>query len=180
MRFSSLSVGGAWLVEPELRVDDRGFFARTWCAREFAGHGLSQSFVQSSISYNERAGTLRGLHYQIEPHAEAKLVRCTAGAIYDVVVDLRPESPSYLRWHGETLSFANRCALYVPKGCAHGFLTVEDRSEVLYEISEFYEPGSARGVRWNDPIVGIRWPREPMVISERDAGYPLLSHSGLP
>jgi dTDP-4-dehydrorhamnose 3,5-epimerase len=178
MQFSALSVDGAWLVEPEFRVDERGFFARTWCAREFADKGLSHSFVQSSVSFNEKAGTMRGLHYQADPNAETKLVRCTAGEIYDVVVDLRPDSPTYLRSHGELLSFGNRRALYIPKGCAHGFLTLEDRSEVLYEISEFYEPAAARGVRWSDPVLGIRWPRQPAVISERDAGYALLPRPG--
>lgn len=175
MRFSSVPVEGAWRVEPERHADERGFFARTWCTREFASQGLVASFVQTSVSFNEIAGTLRGMHYQAEPHAEAKLVRCTAGAIYDVVVDLRPGSPTYLAWHGETLTGANRLALYIPKGCAHGFITLEDASEVLYDISEFFEPNHARGVRWSDPTIGISWPREPARISSRDAAYPLLA-----
>jgi len=180
MRFSALSIGGAWLIEPEPHADERGLFARTWCVRDFAERGLSASFVQASVSFNDVAGTLRGLHYQEEPHAEIKLVRCTAGSIYDVVADLRPESPTYLAWQGEMLSAQNRRAFYVPKGCAHGFITLEDRSEVLYEISEFHHPESARGVRYSDPLLGIAWPREPVRISARDAGYPRLSKSGRP
>jgi dTDP-4-dehydrorhamnose 3,5-epimerase len=174
MLFSRLAVTGAWLVTPEPRGDERGFFARTWCVREFAERGISAEFVQASVSFNEIAGTLRGMHYQAEPHHEKKLVRCTAGAIYDVVVDLRPGSASHLKWHGEVLSSENRAALYVPEGCAHGFITLTDKSEVLYEISAFHEPAAARGLRWNDPALGIVWPREPARISERDAQYPLL------
>jgi dTDP-4-dehydrorhamnose 3,5-epimerase len=174
VRFSSLPIEGAWRVEPERHADERGFFARTWCTREFAEKGLVPAFVQTSVSFNEVAGTLRGMHYQIDPHAEVKLVRCTAGGVFDVVVDLRPGSPSYLAWHGETLSASNRLALYVPKGCAHGFITLEDASEVLYDISEFHAPDHARGMRWDDPAVGIAWPRRPVRISARDAAYPLL------
>jgi dTDP-4-dehydrorhamnose 3,5-epimerase len=180
MRFSPLSLTGAWLVEIEPRADDRGLFARTWCAREFAEHGISATFVQASVSFNDVAGTLRGMHYQASPHAETKLVRCTAGAIYDVLVDLRPESTTYRQWHGETLTNTNRRALFIPEGFAHGFITLEDATEVLYEISAFYEPSAARGVRWNDPALAIRWPREPIRISERDANYPLLADLGRP
>jgi dTDP-4-dehydrorhamnose 3,5-epimerase len=171
MRFVRLSVEGTWLVEPEPRADERGLFARTWCVNEFADHGLSATFVQASVSYNESVGTLRGLHYQEAPHAEVKLVRCTAGAVYDVVVDLRRESPTYQKWCAEELTAENRRALYVPKGCAHGFVTLRDATEVYYEISEFYHPESARGVRWNDPVFGIDWPRAPARISSRDAEY---------
>jgi dTDP-4-dehydrorhamnose 3,5-epimerase len=178
MLFSRLSVADAWLVMPEPRTDERGFLARTFCAREFAEHGLSAHFVQASVSFNEIAGTLRGMHYQVEPHGETKLVRCTAGSIYDVVVDLRQASASYLKWHGEVLSAANRRALYIPEGCAHGFITLVDQSDVLYEISAFYEPDAARGVRWNDPVFGIAWPREPARISQRDASYPWLDRPG--
>jgi dTDP-4-dehydrorhamnose 3,5-epimerase len=180
MLFSPLSVTGAWLVTPEQRGDERGFFARTWCTREFAEHGMSAQFVQASVSFNEIAGTLRGMHYQAEPFVETKLVRCTAGAIYDVVLDLRPASPSYMKWQGEVLSAENRAALYIPDGCAHGFVTLADKSEVLYEISSFHEPSAARGVRWNDPALGIVWPCEPARISQRDAQYPLLSRAGTP
>jgi len=175
MRFLPLLLEGAWLVEPEPYRDDRGFFARTWCAREFAEHGLSASFVQASVSFNYAAGTLRGMHYQAEPHAETKLVRCTAGSIYDVLVDIRPASRTYLKWVAETLSRENRRALYIPEGFAHGFLTLENGSEVLYEITEFHHPESARGLRWNDPALGIDWPSEPTRISARDAAYPLFS-----
>jgi dTDP-4-dehydrorhamnose 3,5-epimerase len=174
MRFTPLALAGAWLVEPEPRADERGFFARTRCAREFEEHGLSTTFVQESISFNDVAGTLRGMHYQLPPHDETKLVRCTAGSIYDVAVDVRPESPTRWRWHGEVLSAANRRALYIPQGYAHGFITLEDQTEVLYEISAYYEPGAARGIRWNDPLLSIAWPRQPARISERDASYALL------
>jgi dTDP-4-dehydrorhamnose 3,5-epimerase len=173
MRFTPLLVEGAWLVEPEPRRDERGLFARTWCVNEFAERGLTAPFVQTSVSWNEVAGTLRGLHYQAEPHPEIKLVRCTAGSIYDVIVDLREGSASYLKWCAETLSAENRNALYVPQGCAHGFVTLEDGSEVFYQISEFHHPESARGARWNDPAFGIAWPRQPARISARDAEYPL-------
>jgi dTDP-4-dehydrorhamnose 3,5-epimerase len=178
MLFSALTVGGAWLVRPEPHADERGFFARVWCVNEFADHGLSSTFVQTSISFNHVKRTLRGLHYQAEPDDEVKLVRCTAGAIYDVIVDLRAGSPTYLRWHAETLSADNRHALYIPKGCAHGFITLEDRTEVLYEITVFHRPESARGIRWNDPVLAISWPAEPVCISSRDAEYPLLSSAG--
>jgi dTDP-4-dehydrorhamnose 3,5-epimerase len=178
MRFTPLLVEGAWLVEPEPRRDERGLFARTWCVNEFTEKGLTAPFVQTSISWNEVAGTLRGLHYQAEPHPEIKLVRCTAGSIYDVIVDLREGSASYLKWCAETLSAENRNALYIPEGCAHGFVTLEDRSEVFYQISEFHHPDSARGVRWNDPVFGIAWPRQPARISDRDAEYPLYARRG--
>ena len=180
MRFSPLSIEGAWLIEPELRADERGLFARTWCVREFEEHGISASFVQASVSFNDLAGTLRGLHYQADPHGEVKLVRCTAGSVYDVIVDLRMQSSSYLKWHAETLSAGNRRALYIPKGCAHGFITMEDRAEVLYEISEYYHAECARGVRYSDPVLGIAWPREPARISTRDAEYPLLARTDRP
>jgi dTDP-4-dehydrorhamnose 3,5-epimerase len=178
MRFTPLLVEGAWLVEPEPRPDERGLFARTWCVNEFAEKGLTARFVQDSISFNDVAGTLRGLHYQAEPHREIKLVRCTAGSIYDVVVDLREDSPSYLKWCAQVLSAENRNALYVPEGCAHGFITLEDRSEVFYQISEVHHPESAGGVRFSDPAFGIEWPRPPTRISQRDAEYPLLARRG--
>lgn len=174
MRFVPLIIDGSWLIEPESQSDERGLFARTWCAREFREHGISASFVQSSVSFNEVAGTLRGMHYQADPHAEVKLVRCTAGSIFDVIVDLREESKTHLRWCSATLSAQNRHALYVPKGCAHGFITLEDRSEVLYDISEFYDPESARGVRWNDPTFAIEWPLNPTRISSKDGAFTLL------
>jgi len=174
MLFHALSVEGAFMLEPEPRADERGLFARIWCKDEFAKHGISAAFEQASVSFNDVANTLRGMHYQAEPHGEIKLVRCTAGAIFDVVVDLREGSPSYLKWSGETLTAQNRRALYVPKGCAHGFLTLEDASEVFYEIAGTYHPAAARGVRWNDPVIGIVWPGAPARIASRDAEYPLL------
>ena len=172
MVFTETSVQGAWVVEAERRADERGFFARTWDTEEFAQSGLSGRLVQCSLSFNTRRGTLRGMHYQAPPHEEAKLVRCTAGAIFDVALDLRPGSATFRRWFGVELSAQNRLALYVPEGCAHGFVTLTDDSEVLYQISEFYEPAAARGVRWDDPAFGIEWPAEVLVINERDRTYP--------
>lgn len=175
MIFTACPLDGAWLIDVEPATDERGFFARTWCRREFAAHGIGAQFLQASVSGNARRATLRGLHYQAGPHQEAKLVRCTAGAVFDVIVDLRPRSAGYLRWYGVELSAANHRALYVPEGCAHGFITLADDSEVLYLISAEYAPGAAHGVRWDDPAVGVRWPLEPLVISARDAAWPLLA-----
>ncbi len=171
MIFRETGMDGAWLVEAERLVDERGFFARTWDTAEFGEHGLGKPPVQCSLSYNRRRGTLRGLHYQMAPHEEAKLIRCTAGAIFDVAVDLRPDSKTYCRWFGAELSSENRAALYVPEGCAHGFVTLTDDAEVAYQISEFYSPGAAAGVRWDDPAFGIVWPVEVIVINERDESY---------
>lgn len=171
MRFTPLSVAGSYLVEPEPVEDARGFFARTFCSDEFAHHGLNPALVQCSVSYNRRAGTLRGMHYQQPPHAEAKLVRCTAGAIYDVVLDLRPDSPSYLRWDARELGADNRRAVYIPEGCAHGFLTLADASEVFYQMSAPYHPAAAAGVRWDDPAFSIEWPAADIIISERDGNF---------
>ena len=178
MRFTPLLVDGAWLIEPEPHRDERGLFARTRCVNEFADNGLVAEFVQDSVSFNEIAGTLRGLHFQAAPHGEIKLVRCTSGSIFDVIVDLRESSPSYLKWSGQVLSAENRAAFYIPEGCAHGFMTLEDRSEVFYQISTFFHAESARGVRWNDPAFGIEWPRQPARISQRDAEYPLYAKPG--
>lgn len=172
MRFRPTEIEGVVLVEPDRHEDERGFFARTWDAHEFATNGLNPRLVQSSISFNHRRGTLRGLHYQAEPHAEAKLVRCTAGAIYDVAVDLRTESATFRRWVGVELTAENRRALYVPEGCAHGFLTLVDASEVTYLISEFHAPDAARGVRFDDPAFAIEWPAEIAIVNERDRTYP--------
>jgi dTDP-4-dehydrorhamnose 3,5-epimerase len=172
MIFRATGIDGAWVIEAEQLGDERGFFARTWDAEEFAERGLNPRLAQCSISYNRARGTLRGLHYQAAPFEEAKLVRCTAGAIFDVVVDLRPESSSFKGWFGEELSAENRRALYVPEGCAHGFLTLADDSEVHYQISQPYMPQAARGVRWNDPAFGITWPGDVVVINERDCSYP--------
>jgi dTDP-4-dehydrorhamnose 3,5-epimerase len=165
-------IPGAFSIQIEPLGDERGFFARSWCQREFEANGLDGRIVQCNISFNTRKGTLRGMHYQAAPFEEAKLVRCTRGAIYDVVVDLRPGSPTFRRWVGFTLTALNREMVYIPKGCAHGFLTLEDETEVFYQMSQFYHPESARGVRWNDPAFNIVWPGAVEVISERDRTYP--------
>jgi len=175
MRFRETPVAGSYVVEPERMEDARGFFARTFAADEFAARGLDARVDQCSTSFNAKRGTLRGLHYQAAPHGEAKLVRCTRGAIYDVAVDLRPDSPSYLRWVATELTAENGHALYVPDGCAHGFQTLEDASEVLYQIATAYVPEAARGVRWDDPAFNIEWPPAPpggRTLAERDAQYP--------
>lgn len=174
MIFEPVTLAKTFLVKPDRLEDDRGFFARTWCAREFAEHGLEPSLSQCSISYSKGRRTLRGLHYQVQPHGEAKLVRCTRGAIFDVVVDLRPASSTYLDHCTAALTAENREALYVPEGCAHGFLTLEDESEVLYQISTDHVAGAASGVRWDDPAFGIAWPAAPDIISDRDRTWPLL------
>jgi len=160
-----------FVVEPELISDERGFFARTWCHREFEQLGLGAQIVQCNVSFNHVTGTLRGMHYQAAPYEEAKLVRCTRGRMYDVALDLRPESTTYCRWFGIVLDAENRKALYVPPGCAHGFLTLADDTEVFYQMSEYYEPGAGRGVRYNDPVFGIDWPGAIHVINERDRTY---------
>jgi dTDP-4-dehydrorhamnose 3,5-epimerase len=172
MIFLETGIAGAWVIEPDRLEDDRGFFARTWDADDFAERGLNTRLVQCSISYNRVRGTLRGLHYQAAPYEEAKLVRCTSGALFDVALDLRADSPTYGDWFGVELSADNRTALYVPEGCAHGFLTLDDGSEIHYQISERYMPAAARGVRWNDPAFAIEWPGEVVVINERDRSYP--------
>jgi dTDP-4-dehydrorhamnose 3,5-epimerase len=172
MTFRHTKLPGAMEISVDTIADERGFFARSWCREEFRNRGLNQNLVQCSISFNAQKGTLRGLHYQAPPFAEAKLVRCTQGAVYDVVLDLRPDSPAFEQWIAVCLSAANREMVYVPEGCAHGFLTLEDDTEVFYQMSEFYHPEAARGVRWNDPEFGIQWPGEVRVISERDRGYP--------
>ncbi|WP_420100951.1 dTDP-4-dehydrorhamnose 3,5-epimerase [Bosea sp. (in: a-proteobacteria)] len=172
MIFRSTPIPGAFVVDIEPRADDRGMFARTMCRDEFAKAGLPSDFVQMNISVNRRRNTLRGMHYQAEPHPEGKLVRCTRGAIFDAFVDLRPNSPTLGRWFGTELTQDNSRALYVPCGCAHGFQTLVDDSDVLYAMSESYHPDLARGVRWNDPAFAIRWPLSDPLMSERDASYP--------
>lgn len=172
MTFRETTIVGVWVIEPQLHEDERGFFARTWDRGEFAAHGLNDRLVQTSLSFNKRRGTLRGLHYQVAPHDETKLVRCTAGAIFDVAVDLRPGSETLRRWVGVELSIENRLALYVPGGCAHGFLTLTDGAEVNYLMSAPHVPDSARGVRFDDPSFNIDWPGEVVVINDRDRSYP--------
>ncbi len=174
MIFTESALPGAFLVDLELLADDRGFFARAYCPDQFAAQGLGTPLRQCSVSYNARKGTLRGLHYQTAPHEEHKLVRCTAGCIFDVIVDIRPPSRHYRRWFGTELSARNRRALFIPPGFAHGFLTLSDEAEVYYMISVPHAPEHARGFRWSDPAFGIEWPSDPSVISARDAAYPLL------
>lgn len=172
MIFTETALRGAFVIEPEPLADDRGFFARVWCAREFAAHGLETRIAQCSISLNTRRGTLRGMHYQERPYAEVKLVRCTRGAAFDVIIDLRPDSPTFLQHAAVELTADNRRMLYIPQGCAHGFQTLADDTEVLYQMSEFYAPSAGRGVRWNDPAFGIRWPIGDPILLERDRRYP--------
>ncbi|NVO17951.1 MAG: dTDP-4-dehydrorhamnose 3,5-epimerase [Rhodoplanes sp.] len=171
MRFEPLGLNGAFRIEIEPRADDRGLFARTYCEEEFAAHGLPTRFVQCNTSFNTRRGTLRGMHYQADPRPEEKLVRCTRGAVYDVIVDLRPESPTFCKWEGFELSADNRRALFVPAGFGHGFQTLADGSEVFYQMSELYVADLARGVRWNDPAFGIVWPLAETIIAPRDAAF---------
>jgi dTDP-4-dehydrorhamnose 3,5-epimerase len=172
MIFHSTMLAGVFEIEMVMHRDDRGFFARSWCEQEFQEYGLNPKIVQCNVSMNERNGTLRGLHYQAAPFSEAKLVRCTAGRVFDVALDLREGSRTFLSWHGAVLSAENRLALYIPEGCAHGFLTLEDQSEVLYQMSEFYHPEASRGVRWDDPAFEMDWPGKVEVISDRDRSYP--------
>lgn len=168
MIFIETELRDAYIIELERREDNRGFFARTWCQQEFADHGLVDRIVQANLSYNRTRGTLRGMHFQRAPHAEAKVIRAVRGAIYDVIIDLRPDSPSYKRWIGVELTADNRRALYVPEGFAHGFQTLADDTDVLYEMSAFYAPLAADGLRYNDPAFGISWPLPVSVISEKD------------
>lgn len=172
MIFHETKLQGVFEIHLEPKLDERGYFARCWCQKEFVSHRLNPKLVQCSISFNARKGTLRGLHYQAAPDSETKVVHCTRGAIYDVVVDLRPQSPTFKDWIAAVLTATNRHMLYVPEGCAHGFLTLEDETEVFYQMSEFYNAESARGVRWDDPAFQIVWPGAVEVISERDRTYP--------
>lgn len=171
MIFIETELKDAYIIDIERREDPRGFFARTWCQQEFSAHNLTTMIAQANMSYNRQKGTLRGMHYQRPPYAETKLVRCTRGAIYDVIIDLRPDSPSYKRWIGVELTADNRRALFVPEGFAHGFQTLEDHSDVMYQVSQFYTPGAEGGIRYDDPAFGIEWPIEVAVISEKDAGW---------
>ena len=178
MRFRETPLKGAFVVDLDRIEDERGFFARSFCEKEFSALGLDSRFVQCNVSYNRLAGTLRGMHFQAEPHGEAKLVCCTRGAILDVVVDVRPDSPTYLNWFGKEISAENRTALFIPRGFAHGFQTLVDDSEVLYQMSEFFHPDSARGIRWDDPVLAICWPLGNFIISEKDRAYPPLQKVG--
>ena len=174
MNFTRLPVTGAWRVDVELREDSRGSFTRAFCEHEFRDHGLHAHIAQASTSYSRRAGTLRGLHYQLPPAAEVKMVRVLRGVIWDVVLDLRADSPTYLKWHAEELSAANRSMMYVPQGVAHGFISLVDDVEMLYLMTHRHDPPSERGVRWDDPAVGIAWPSRPVSMSVRDETWPDL------
>jgi dTDP-4-dehydrorhamnose 3,5-epimerase len=173
MKFVETKLKGAFIITPDLIEDDRGFFARIFCRQEFEKHGLNPDLVQCNISFNKAKGTLRGMHYQIAPSAEVKLVRCTAGAICDVIIDLRSGSPTFKQWVAAELSEKNHRLLYVPEGFAHGYQTTEPLSEVFYQVSSSYNPASERGVRWNDPAFGIEWPLPVSVISKKDESYPV-------
>ena len=169
--FTETKLAGAFIVELERLADERGFFARAWCQQEFATHRLNSQFVQCNVSFNKKKGTLRGMHYQAKPYEEVKLVRCTVGAIYDVIIDLRPDSPTFTQHVAVVLTARNYTMLYIPEGFAHGFLTLEDETEVFYQMSMAFVPTAARGVRWNDPAFNIEWPIAVQVISERDRSY---------
>lgn len=171
MKFIPASLAGAYVIEAERLEDERGYFARTFCRDEFVAHCLNPDLVQCNVSFNLKKGTLRGMHYQAKPHEEAKLVRCTRGSVFDVIIDIRAESPTFRKWFAVELSAANGSMLYIPEGFAHGFQTLEDGSEVFYQMSEKYFPESARGIRWQDPAIGIRWPFPNPIISQRDAGF---------
>lgn len=171
MRFVETELAGAFVVELDIIEDERGFFARSWCQNEFAAQGLNSNLVQCNISFNRNAGTLRGMHFQAEPHPEVKLVRCTMGKIYDVIIDLRSDSATYKQWFATELSAENRKALYVPQGFAHGFQTLVDNAEVYYQMSEVYYPELARGVRYDDPAFSVIWPIAMPILSERDKGF---------
>jgi dTDP-4-dehydrorhamnose 3,5-epimerase len=172
MKFTETRLTSAYLIELEPLSDERGFFARSWCQKEFQAYGLNSNLVQCNISFNQKKGTLRGMHYQVAPHAEAKLVRCTRGAIYDVIIDLRPASATFKEWVAIELTAANRRMLYIPEGMAHGFQTLAEETEVFYQMSEFYYPECARGVRWDDRAFNLDWPEDRRIISVKDSQYP--------
>lgn len=172
MKFTETPLKGVYLIELEKRGDDRGFFARFFCEREYQQHGLNHHVAQINTSLSRDRGTLRGLHYQLAPKAEDKITRVIRGALFDAIIDLRPDSPTFLQHHAVELSAENRTMLYVPKGCTHGFMTLADDTETLYLVTEFYSPEHERGIRYNDPKFGIRWPMEPVVISDKDRNHP--------
>jgi dTDP-4-dehydrorhamnose 3,5-epimerase len=175
MIFTEIKLKGAFIIEPERQEDERGFFARTFCQEEFKAHGLNTNWVQCNISFNKKKGTLRGMHYQVAPHEEIKLVRCTMGAVYDVIIDLRPTSTTFKQWVAVELTAENRRMLYIPERFAHGFQTLVDNTEVFYQMSEFYNPESSKGIRWDDPAFNIHWPSNKRIISTRDQQYPDFS-----
>lgn len=172
MNFIETELKGAFIIDVQSLEDERGFFARAWCEKEFKKHGLVSRMVQANISVNKKKGTLRGLHYQVAPFEEAKLMRCTRGAIFDVIIDLRPESPTYKSWLGVELTTKNHKMLYIPEGFAHGYQTLEDDTEVFYQVSQFYSPESERGVNWGDPIFEVEWPiTDDIIISAKDKNW---------
>jgi dTDP-4-dehydrorhamnose 3,5-epimerase len=173
MIFTETKLKGAFIIDIEKREDERGFFARAWCQKELEAHSLNLQWIQANLAFSKKRGTLRGLHYQIAPYEEAKLMRCIRGAIYDVIVDLRPESPTYMQWLGVELTADNHRMLYIPEGFAHGYQSLADDTEVFYPVSQFYTPGSERGVCWNDPAFGIEWPvTKNLILSEKDKSWP--------
>lgn len=179
MQFTETKLKGAYIIDLELKNDERGFFARAFCKNEFGNLGLSTELVQCNISFNKDAGTLRGLHYQTPPHQETKVIRCTMGSIFDVIVDIRPDSPTYLEWVSVELSAQNRRLLYIPRDFAHGYLTLDDASEVFYYVDTFYEPKSASGLRWDDPALDIKWPAKPVTMSSADREWKLVEGRAL-
>lgn len=172
MKFTETPLKGSFVIDIQPLEDERGLFARSWCQKEFDNSGLNSRIVQCNISFNRKKGTLRGMHYQIEPFAEAKLVRCTKGAIYDLIIDLRPDSQTFKEWFAVELTEFTRRMLYIPEGFAHGFQTLEDNTEVFYQMSEIYKPDYARGIRYDDPLFSIQWPDDKKIISEKDQQYP--------
>lgn len=179
MIFTETKLPGAYIIDVKKVEDERGFFARSYCQREFEALGLNTNAVQSNISYNKKRGTLRGLHVQLPPFGETKTIRCTRGSLYDVIVDLRQDSPTYLQWTGVELTAASYRMLYVPEGFGHSYITLEDDTEAVYQVTGFYNPKAERGFRWDDPAFGIQWPIEPVVISEKDRAHPLFSEAAL-
>lgn len=179
MIFTEGALPGTYLIDPERKADDRGYFARMFCQEEFAAHGLNQTVAQANLSFNEKRGTLRGMHFQAAPHREVKVVRCMQGALYDVIVDVRPDSDTRGQWMGVELTAENGRALYVPEGFAHGYLTLTDDTEAVYFVSSFYTPGAERGLRYDDPKIGIEWPIPVSVISEKDQSWPALEAQSL-
>ena len=174
MKFFATPLAGLYVVEIEPRVDMRGFFARGFCMDEFAAHGLDTRIAQANMAFNEKASTLRGMHFQVPPHEEAKYIRCVRGAVYDVAVDIRPQSATYLKWHAAELTADNRRMMCIPRGFAHGYQTLSDNTEVFYLVSEFYHPESDRGLRWDDPALAISWPLPNPILSAKDRMHPLL------
>lgn len=178
MIFSELELKGAYIIEPKPLTDERGFFARIFCRQEFAKYALNPCIAQCDISFNRRKGTIRGMHYQITPYQEAKLLSCIKGSIYDVIIDLRKDSATFLKWEAVYLNEKNRQMLYIPEGFAHGFQTLQDNTEIYYQISEYYHPECSRGLRWNDPKLAIPWPLSEKIVSRRDDSFPLLDEMG--